>query len=354
MTDVKKITAGSKRLERFTTRITASSALDVERDLRYWRSMRTPSFELRFEPMILRDTRRARNARSFPSRSAHSPPEIIIYARSQDQADVAAMLLYASETIINAHVNPIVGWAPYAAELKTDRSMGSAENVLDNGPKIGAQFSGVVDVAGLAVRLARRKYLTDSAFYFLASVYSFSLPPMDLHPKYGNETIAKQRNPMHRVWEAQSLFAAFQAIDALGLTVTGASKDAPSVKGGKWNQDIRSDLEGRLSKIGVAPSKTILWHRRGPSTSIQRKLQQRTTSAINAQWNWGPIRDQNIAVVDAINHAQWLRSNVAAHSARKRLSQLHPIDVLNVQSLARFLIMSAAGFPWWNERKAYK
>ena len=63
------------------------------------------------------------------------------------------------------------------------------------------------------------------------------------------------------------------------------------------------------------------------------------------------MRDKKVLYIDAINRAQWLRSNVAAHRAQRWLSRLHPMDVLNVQYLARALVMSAARFPWWSQRQ---
>lgn len=340
-------------LYRFTTGICATSALEVEHDLQYWRSLRAPSFTLRFEPLHLRNGDFARYIRSLPKRFrlAFRPPEINIFARSQEQADVAALLLYASHAIIDCCVHPLAGWDPYVAERIAARPKPPSKGTKQQGLCSRIQFAGAVDVAGLAVKLARRKFLTDSAFYFLASVYSVSSHPMDLHPRYGNETIPRQHNPMHRVWEAQGLFAAYQAIDTLGLAVKGASSKNPSVRNGEWDPAIRADLEARLSAIGVTPAQTIVWHRRGSSTGIQRQLQRRTTAATNAHWNWGAIRDQEIPIVDAINHAHWLRSNVSAHRSQKRLSQLHPIDVINVQHLARLLIMNAAAFPWWSQRE---
>jgi hypothetical protein len=170
------------------------------------------------------------------------------------------------------------------------------------------QTSDAINIGGLAVCLARKRRLTDAAFYFLASVFSFSKEPMDLHPRYGIETMERANNPMHRVWEAQSLFAAFRAIEALTLTVVGASGVKPSVLGKVWNKEIRENLEDRLRRVGIAPGDTFLWHSRGRSTGVQRKLRARTSASSPAPWAGGSIRDAKIPYVDAINHAQWLRS----------------------------------------------
>ena len=277
------------------------------------------------------------------------PPEINILARTQDQADVAALLLYAAHALIeNCAPTRFTGWDPYTAQAVHRRLSGDGEL---GQPPFRVQFGAAVDVAGLAVRIARRRSLTDAAFYFLASVYTVSLDPMNLHPKYGDESIARFHNPMHRVWEAQSLFAAFQAIEALDLTVKGARSDKPSIMNGVWEPDIRSDLENRLQRIGVSPADSMSWLRRGSPTAIQRQLETRTSTSSPAAWSSGRVRDETVLYVDAINRAQWLRSNVAAHRSGRRLRGLHTIDALNVQYVARMLIMHAAAFPWWAKRK---
>lgn len=206
------------------------------------------------------------------------------------------------------------------------------------------QSADAVNVAGLTVSLARKRRLTDAAFYFLASVFSYSKEPMDLHPRYGMETVERADNPMHRVWEAQGLFAAFRAIEALGLTVIGASGKRPSVGGGVWDTEIRGDLENRLQRAGISSKDTFVWHSRGRLTATQRKLRARTSSTNPAPWSGGNIRDEKIPYVDAINHAQWLRSSAAAHQTKRGLRGLHPIDTVNVQLLARMLVLKAAKF----------
>ncbi len=310
-----------------------------------------PSFQLEFRPLIRPIENHPTHAAPLPRRFrvAVQPPEIQILARTQEQADVAALLLYASHSLIDGCLpTNFTGWDPYVAEPVQTKAR-SSEKTQQTGMRM--QFGSAVDVAGLAVRLARRRPLTDAAFYFLASVYSVSSHPMDLHPRYGDESITKTLNPMHRVWEAQALFAAYQAIEALQLTVIGASSSRPSIRDKTWDPEIRKNLESRLTKIGIAENKKFLWLRRGSPTSLHRQLSLRTSTSNCTSWSQGRIRDENIPYVDAINRAQWLRSNTSAHKSSHRLHKLHPIDALNVQHLARMLIMNSARFPWWQERK---
>jgi hypothetical protein len=280
------------------------------------------------------------------------PPEINIYSKTQEQADIAALLLYAAHALIESSIpTTFTGWDPYGAKPVLRRREDVDGEVDSNQPPLRSQFGSAVDVAGLTVRIARRRALTDAAFYFLASVYSVSSHPMNLHPSYGSEPVERIDNPMHRVWEAQSIFAAFQSIEALNLTVKGAGPDRPSITNGTWNAEIRSDLEARLGKIGVVATDTVLWLRRGSPTAVQRQLANRTSASTSVSWQGGRIRDERIPYIDAINRAQWLRSNVSAHKAGKRLRGLHTVDALNVQHVARMLVMHAAGFPWWRDRR---
>jgi len=149
---------------------------------------------------------------------------------------------------------------------------------------------------------------------------------------------------MHRVWEAQSLFAAFQVLETLDLTVKGASAHRPSVVQNKWDSQLRADLEQRLLDIGIAPDETFSWAVRGPANGLEKKLNERTTASLPASWAAHNIRDQSIPYVDAINRAQWLRSNVSAHRSRGYLPKLNAVDTVNVQHLARSLLMNAVSF----------
>jgi hypothetical protein len=61
------------------------------------------------------------------------------------------------------------------------------------------------------------------------------------------------------------------------------------------------------------------------------------------------VRDVDVALVDAIAHASWLRSSVAAHGGKHTLVRvLSAYDVANVQQVARHLLLGSLGiFEIW-------
>jgi hypothetical protein len=136
--------------------------------------------------------------------------------------------------------------------------------------------------------------------------------------------------------------------------VRGATAQRPSVAENKWDPEIRADLERRLAEIRVNPGATFSWTVRGMAAGLHPKLKERTTSSQPTRWSQGEVRDEAIPYVDAINRAQWLRSNVSAHGSRRHLMKLGTLDAINVQHLARVLLMNAVKFPWWHTRDVNK
>lgn len=129
-----------------------------------------------------------------------------------------------------------------------------------------------------------------------------------------------------------------------------ASANRPSLlPNGSWNPEVRKDLEARLGKIGIGPEDTLYWHARGKPRRLEKKALRRITSSKPARWSSGEVRDANILFVDAINIANYLRSNVTAHVGD--MSGLTAIDVANMQQLARLLLLHAVRFHFWNHVK---
>jgi hypothetical protein len=345
-----------RRRRRFFTGLCVSTAIEttptgvrIRTRAQPWTSLRGQTFELQFKPLHIWEEEQAADIsrRSRRLQRFLRPLEIQILAESQQEADLAALYLYAAHSVIDGCVpmSPFAGWDPYTAlplSLKDHFNSQDAARQLDNRTKICPDFE---KVAGLAAVLSRDPSLANAAFYFLVSSYIVSLNPMAFHPRWGNESVERGDTPLHRIMEAQAIFSAFQAIEALDLTVKGATPKKKSVENGKWNTEIRADLEQRLGAIGISPTETVLWLRRGTPTDNHRRLESRTTVTDQATWSEGQIQDQLILFVDAINHAGWLRSNVSAHRSVTRRELLSPVDVTNVQHLARMLILNAARYP---------
>lgn len=340
----------------YRTGLCALSEAEVLADRRWWPSLGGAAFTFEFRPHVPTNEEKAA-AKTGTSRLRHlfRPPEVNILARTFEQANAAAQLLYAAHALIDSGLGArsLVGWAPYRAIPTDERELAEVTKRRPHEPlpqSIYLQMSGMVDVAGLAARISRNHRWQQAAYFHLASAYLLTVDWIDLHPGEREASWFQTPYLMHRVWEAQSLFAAYQAIEVLGLTIKGAGPTRPSIVAKKWDPRIRADLEVRLAKIGIAPSETISWAVRGRRKGHLPKLQDRTSESKRSPWASGDIKDEDILVVDAINRAHWLRSNVAAHRSGERLTKLAALDALNVQHLARLLVMNAVRFPWWGSR----
>jgi len=339
----------------YRTGICALSEQEVTADRRWWPSLQGAGFTFEFRPHVPTAERKEAAKTIRPRfRKSFRPPEVHILASDHEAAASAALLLYASHALIEAGVPAkVIGWGPYRAiptaraELREFLEMSRFDPPTQS---IYLQSAGIVDVAGLAARLSRRRKWTQAAYFHLASVYLINIDSIDLHPGERDASFFHTPHLMHRVWEAQSLFAAFQVVELLDLAVKGARADRPSVVAKKWDPGIRKDLEERLGTIGIEPTQTMSWAVRGRRKGLRPKLQDRTSESRPSRWASGDIKDETIPFVDAINRAHWLRSNVSAHRTSNVLSKLSLLDALNVQHLARRLLMNAVSFPWWENR----
>ncbi len=60
-------------------------------------------------------------------------------------------------------------------------------------------------------------------------------------------------------------------------------------------------------------------------------------------------QDSEIPIIDAIAYAEWLRSWVASHAVNELTGGLSPYDVVNVQHVARRLLLKTIGYWRWQE-----
>ena len=92
---------------------------------------------------------------------------------------------------------------------------------------------------------------------------------------------------------------------------------------------------------------TVLWSIRGPVRRIERG--RPLPAGTSPSWVGGIVRDRRLAVTDAIAYSDYLRDRVAAHGSRDVTRSLPPHDVVNVQGLARFLLLASLGFRVWQK-----
>ncbi len=183
-------------------------------------------------------------------------------------------------------------------------------------------------------------------FIYAISKYNFSItncsiPHVDLEPLM-SDYISPSPYPDDQVRLCHAIIAAYSVLEELGLEIR-ASQEKPSMVNGKWNPEVKKNIEERLEKAGINLKETLLWTVRGP----KRKIELRRPPIILSKAHWSSgimVRDGDIEIVDAINYASWLRSFVASHKIKEITQVISPYDVINVQHLARRLLLETLGF----------
>lgn len=192
----------------------------------------------------------------------------------------------------------------------------------------------------VAVKASRRQQWVYAITKYKFSISLFGVHHVDLEP-FRSQHLPVSRLPDDHVRFSHAIMSAHSVLEDLGLEIR-ASQNRPSRINGKWNPDVKLDLEMRLAAAGVDLTERLLWTVRGPKRGIEKTRE--IPLVAKAPWFTGPmVRDCEVEVIDAIAYADWLRDRVASHSIKKLTKVLSPYDVVNVQHLARRLIMETLG-----------
>lgn len=204
----------------------------------------------------------------------------------------------------------------------------------------GIATSGFGLACQIAARASRRKELSYAVHSLAFSQGMACLHHMDLDPSHWRHARAVSRYHRDHLRFAYAIISAYAVLEQLNLEVR-ASSSRPSRPGGKWNPIVRADIEARLQRSGVNLAETVLWTVRGTPRRVER---DRPTKAVaTPEWKFGRIRDQEVALIDAIADLSWLRSKVSAHRVSPLTTSLTPYDVTNGQYLARRLLLECLG-----------
>ena len=273
-----------------------------------------------------------RDGESYPAR------ELAIFATDIDSAQRAADLVHESRLLLDgsnemSHL--------YPGEHHQIRPIGGTEK---NKPGTERHHISTMHLPLACLIAAKASFKLDYV-YGLAkirvSLELLSAPLMWLDPAE-HENIPKSPFPEDHVRMAYAIVAAWSSIEEMGFDVRASSQRPSKLPDGSWNPPLKADLERRLRKGGVDPSKLFPWNLRGPRTRIeQRRPPQILTKAEWAQWN---VRDGDMQLIDAINYVSYMRSSIAAHKYDKELIRVLSIyDVANAQQLARHLLLECLG-----------
>lgn len=267
--------------------------------------------------------------------------EIVLSAHSWPAAQRAVDLINGSRQLMNGSPDRFP-YQPIAHNGSQPAWMDGADRAALADRQRMTQ-TGLRMACAIAAKASRRRKWSYGIAQYKFSLGLYSVHPMDMHPTYRTYH-GVSGHPDDHVLLAHTLVAAFDAIEELGLSVP-AGRERPSRVRGAWNPVVLADLEGRLKRQGIDPSETVLWSVRGPVRRIETQRPIPTGSL--PSWAGGSVRDRRMPVADAIGYSDYLRDRVAAHSTRALTRSLTPYDVVNVQGLARFLLLASLGFRVW-------
>lgn len=270
-------------------------------------------------------------------RSVYEDPELVLHANSWPSAQRALDLIVGCHQLL-VHPVPGFGFLPIAHNPSEPEWMekGQRETLAEKFMTTGG-FPLACAVAAKASR--RRKWVYAVAKYkFSLSLYS--VHHVDLEP-FRSPHLAVSPFPGDHVMFSHAIISAYSAVEDLGLDLR-ASARTPSRIDGQWNPVVKHELEERLRKSHVDLAETTLWTVRGPRRRIEKKRPVPATA--RAPWAGWSVRDSELHITDAIAYADWLRDCVAAHGVKKLTRALSPYDVVNVQHLARRLLLESLGF----------
>jgi len=276
--------------------------------------------------------------------AVHKGKEIVLYARSWVSAQRALDLIYGCHQLV-FDTPPIISVHPIAYNetepdwMQEDDRRRQVEMTLST-----SDFPLACAIAAKASRRRRWVYAV-AKLKFSQSLYS--VHHVDLEP-WKSPNLPISSFPDDHVLFSYAIISAYSVLEDIGLELR-ASTRRPSRISGNWNPIVKEDLDLRLAKAGVDLGETLLWTIRGPKRTIERR--RPIPPARKAAWSGWFVRDSKLSVADAIAYADWLRDRVASHAAKDLTRVLSPYDVVNVQHLARRLLLECLGFWRWHEKR---
>lgn len=269
----------------------------------------------------------------------HSKAEVIIDSKTQVGAQRALNLILACISLYAGE--PVIPFLDVEALAYRDEDIKSLP--LDEKVQFSRRhwLSHIPISCVIAAKAShRRKYIYAISKYSF-SITNFSLFHVELDP-FMAQHIPVSPYPDDHVRFCYAIVSAYSLLEELGLEIR-ASQDNPSMIGGKWNPSVKKNLENRLRRAGINLKETLSWTLRGPKKKIE--LEKSPLLLSKEKWAYGlMVRDASIELLDAIAYASWLRSYVSSHKTKDITTAVSAYDVINVQHLARRLILESLGY----------
>jgi hypothetical protein len=276
--------------------------------------------------------------------TVHGGQEVVLHATSWASAQRALQLIHGCHLLIQG--NPDVFRIQLIANNSGEPAWMSKEerDALRKNTYSTSNFPVACAVAAKASR--RRNWVTAIARYKF-SVDLFSVHSVDMEP-WKSPHLKVSLFPDDHVMFSHAVISAYSVLEDLRLELRASSR-VPSRMKGKWNPVVRQELETRLVNSGSNLEEKVPWMARDPKRRIEKR--RPLPVGTKAPWSAWVVRDLEIEVVDAIAYSSWLRSCVAAHATKDLTRVLSPYDVVNMQYLARRLILETLGFWRWFDQE---
>ena len=265
--------------------------------------------------------------------------EVIIHAASWTTAQRVLDLILASLYLFKGEP-PILGREYFLIAHNESEPHFDDPNMRETYIRRSLSTEHIPTACAIAAKASKKRKWVYAIMKYNFSISLHSQHFVDLEP-FRSPHLGVSSFPIDHVTFSYAITAAYSGLEDIGLELR-ASRDKPSRFQGKWNPIVKDDLESRLLKAGINIDDSILWTVRGPIRKIERKRE--IPVLCKAPWAIGPVRDCEVEVTDAIAYADWLRDWVASHSVKNLTRILTPYDVVNVQHLARRLLLESLGF----------
>lgn len=273
------------------------------------------------------------------------PKEIVICAQSGDRAQYVANMILAAHCLYCGELSTFDTMPVFQNRAQTTDEI--AEQLMAGGGRSLSIYDLPVSCL-IAAKVSQQRAFQYAIFKYLLSCRTVPLGPRSLDPS-GDWIPGKAVSelPEDHVLNAYAIILAYSVLEELSFDIRASDK-VPSRINGRWNPEVKHNLQERLVKAMINLSDPILWHLRDTPTKIERERQP--ASLKRTEWAYCKVRDVYLDVIEAVAYASWLRSKVSAHRLSRLAESLTIYDVANVQHLARRLLLERLGF-WLYYRK---
>ncbi|MCP9630748.1 hypothetical protein NML43_26960 [Rhodopseudomonas palustris] len=267
-------------------------------------------------------------------------PRISVDAKSREKAQGAYNLLISC---LNSMDGNLFRTFSFNLALPRDQSQPEDLGADDySGLRHTQSRPNVIPGCQLAALASRRRPLVYAIHKLHLSYELASTHWAHLDPRYYPKHFGVSASPLDHVRMSSAITLSYSAIEELQLEPRPKKGNPIKNKNGQWDPAARKDLDDRLRKARISTADGIVWHRRGSLTRIHRA--SRAAGGLPQPWTKGKVRDLSVAIEDALLEASWLRSKCTTHRYGTETRSISMYDVVNVQQLARRLILESTGF----------